>query len=168
MFFAILISNVVSRNAIPIGHNMTTDRSRESTASVHSTPTSMQHSGLQSQRQTTYATSNPSERTQWPAPTHAYTCQEQPRPKPFEAPPQPEQRDQYAQAPVQSYSPSPAPSQPYAYQQARAPALQAEFQGMKVSRPAGYQVPDQQSFPPQAQYAMPQMQAAPSNPEYAA
>lgn len=151
-------------SAVPVGHNLTTWRSHDSTASVHSTPTTMQHPGMQSQPQTPYtATSNPAERTQWPTQPQPYGYQEQPRAQPFEAP---QQQQQYAQAPVQSYNTSPAPSQPQSYQ-AAPPPPQAEFQGMQVSSPATYQVPAQQSFAPPAQYPMQPMQAPAANPEYA-
>lgn len=157
---------VAMPGAVPVGHNLTTWRSHDSSTSVHSTPTTMQHPGLQSQPQTPYtATSNPAERAQWPTQTTSYAYQEQPRPQTFEAPPPPQQ--QYAQQPVQSYNTSPAPTQPQNYQPAPAPP-QAEFQGMQVSSPATYQVPAQQTFAQPAQYPMPTLQTTASNPEYAA
>lgn len=129
----------------------------------------MQHPGMQGQPQTPYATSNPSERAQWPTQPQSYAYQEQPRPQPFDAPQQPQQQQQqqYATAPVQSYNTSPAPSQPHGYPPAPAPP-QAEFSGMQVSSPAAYQVPPQQSFAPPAQYPMPQMQNPGRNPDYSA
>ena len=160
--------SVAIPGSIPVGHNLTAWRSHDSAASVQSA-TPINHPS-QSQPQTPYTAANPSDRTQWPAPTQSYGYQEASRPQTFEAPQQPQH--QYTQPAVQTYQGSPAPSQPHVYQQQPPAPPHAEFQGMQVSSPAGYQVPQQQQQQPQtftqpAPYQMPQMQSAPPTSEYA-
>lgn len=142
-----------------IGSTLTTWRSHESSASVHSNPGQM-HDPSQSQTQAHYGASNSHDRPQWSGTTHSYSYQDQQRNQQFEGPGQPQV--QYGPTSVPTYAPGTTPQQ--AGYAAPPQPPQAEFQGMAVSSPAAYH----QGFPPPAQYPMATMQVspAPNNPEY--
>ena len=165
------LPSLAGPGSLPLGPNLTTWRSHDSTHSVHSASGQLQDPS-QAQAQTPYSATNPNERMPWPAPTQSYVYQEQQRPQHFEQSPQPQQ--QYAPQPVANYGPAATPAPPAYHQQPPPPQQQqqppqSEFQGMSVSSPTAYQVDQPQTFGQQTPYQISPMQvsAPPSNPNYA-
>lgn len=156
--------NLSATGPVQLGPNLSAWRSHESSPSVHSNSGQIQDPS-QAPPQTPYSAVNPNERTHWTGTAPPYNYPDQQPPQQFE---QSAQQQQYAQPPVQNYAPEATPQQ--AGYHAPPPPPQAEFQGMAVSSPAGYPVPQAHAFSQPAQYQMAPMQvspAPPSNPEYA-
>lgn len=120
-------------------------------------PTQQQHQ-QQQQQQVTFSTTSPPDRTQWAPQPSAYPYdlgQEQQRPTQF--PPAPQQSQYQHPVPVAPYQNSQTQQQgPY---RGSMNAPNTEFQGLSVTSPPSFQMPQPGGFVPQpAQYQMQTMQ----------